>query len=377
MSRFPDGRAEMKKNRKVALVSAVVVGLAATGAVGYAASTDGGGSGGGSGFCADMSDTVGLYPGNPVTQMGFKVGHVESVHPEGDHVKVTFSLDAGRAYPADVKAVTRSKSLLADRSLELVGNYTSGPKLAAGLCVPTSRTFTPKSISQIAGSAADFIDAMSPNDNKKSFQQAVDGFDKAMHGNGELASQMMQHASEAMSSPNQFVSDIGSIIHNMAPMSDEALKKWATIQSILDQAPAIAPAATDLIAAANKVAVGSVGWLVATLYMIQSDYGDLLWPSLDGPVSDAIHLAAGHSKDLAGLVDSIPSVASVLRQQSHSSGGLAVAYQPPTVQVNAPDAGQMCDVLNHMTAGSCTNAGGHVQVSALRLLDLVVAKGSR
>ncbi|WP_245718144.1 MlaD family protein [Nocardia miyunensis] len=355
-------------------MSAAVVAIAASSAVGYAASTDGGGSGGGSGFCADMPDAIGLYPGNPVTQMGYKVGKVDSVHPAGDHVRVTFTLDAGRAYPADVKAVTRSKSLLADRSLELVGNYTSGPKLAAGQCVPTSRSFAPKSISQIAGSAADFIDAMSPNDHKKSFQEAVDGFDKAMHGNGELADEMMQHAAQAMQSPNQFVADIGSIIHNMAPMSDEALRKWSTIQSILDQAPAISADGADLWPGTEKLAYG-IGFTVATLYMIQRDYGSDLWPLMDGPVTDAIHLAATHSKDLAGLVDSIPSVASVLRQQSQSPGGLAVAYRPPTVQVNAPNAGQMCDVLNQMTAGSCTNAGGRVQVPALRLLDLVVAKG--
>lgn len=364
----------MKKNRKVALVSAVVVGLAATGAAGYAATTDGSGSGGGSGFCAEMPDAIGLYPGNPVTQMGFKVGHVESVSPQGDHVRVSFALDSERAYPADVKAVTRSKSLLADRSLELVGNYESGPKLAVNQCIAMSRSMTPKSISQIAGSAADFIDAMSPNDGKKSLQEAVDGFDKAMRGNGELAGQMMQHASEAMSSPNQFVADIGSIIHNMAPMSDEALRKWSTIQSILDQAPDIMRNGIDLWPGVAKVAYG-MGPLIGTLYMIHRDYGDILWPLLNGPVTDAIHLAAAHSKDLAGLVDSIPAVASVLRQQSAGRDGLSVSYQPPTVQINSPDAGQMCDVLNQMSGGSCTDADGYVHVSALRLLDLVVAKG--
>lgn len=354
MSPSQDGRAEMKHNRKFALVTAAVVGIAATGTVGYAATTIQGRVSG-SGFCANMPDAVGLYPGNPVTQMGFKVGRVESVHPEGDHVRVEFSLDSGRAYPADVKVVTRSKSLLADRSLELVGNYTAGPQLTAGQCIPSERSFTPKSISEIAGSAADFIDAMSPDDHKQSLKEAIDGFDKAMRGNGESAAQMMQHASAAMSSPNQFVADIGSIIHNMAPMSDEALQKWATIQSILDQAPAVAAAGIDLWPGAAKLANG-MGWLIATLYMIQSDYGDMLWPLMNGAVSDAIHLAASHSKDISGLVDSIPAVASVLRQQADSPSGLTMTYRPPTVEVNTPD-------------------GRLQQVPAVRLLDLVVAKG--
>ncbi|MFE2998615.1 MlaD family protein [Nocardia sp. NPDC059246] len=363
----------MKKNRKVILATAVVVGVAATAAVGFAATGDGG-SGGGSGFCADMPDAVGVYAGNPVTQMGFQVGRVEHIEPKGDHVQVSFALDSGRSYPADVKVVTRSKSLLADRSLELVGNYKEGPQLTAGQCIPVSRAFTPKSISEIAGSAADFIDALSPRDGKNSFQQAIAGFDAAMHGNGELSDQMMQHASEAMSSPNQFVADIGSIITNMAPLSDEALQKWSTIKSILDQAPSVVAAGTQLWPETTQVAHG-VGWLTAVLYDIQTNYGDLLWPLMNGGVSDVIHLAATRSKDIASLLESIPSVAAVLRQQSQSPGGLAVSYQPPTVELDSPDATQVCDVLNRMSADSCASADGHVRVPATQLLDLVLAKG--
>lgn len=228
----------MKRIRIKVLTAAVVVGVAVTTGAVASAVTDDASPDGGSGFCADMPDAVGLYVGNPVTQMGFQIGRVEEILPKGDHVKVTFALDPGREYPADVKAVTRSKSLLADRSLELVGNYQDGARLASGQCIPKSRSYTPKSISEIAGSAADFIDAMSPNDGKQSFEEAVDGFDAAMHGNGELARQMMQHASEALSHPNQLVADIGSIITNTAPLTDEALQKWSTLQSILDQMPA-------------------------------------------------------------------------------------------------------------------------------------------
>lgn len=115
-------------------------------------------------LCAEMPDGIGLYPGNPVTQMGFPVGKVESVVSRGDHVEVVFTTEGGRVFPpADVQAVTRSKSILADRSLELVGNYESGgPTLEPESCIPLRNSHTPKTISEVVGSAADFIERSRP-----------------------------------------------------------------------------------------------------------------------------------------------------------------------------------------------------------------------
>lgn len=339
-----------KRIKLVAIAAAVGVVVAGVGTAGYVLAADVAPASA-SGYCADMPDAVGLYVGNPVTQMGYKVGKVSRIQPDGDHVVVSFELDSGRRYPVDVKAVTRSKSLLADRSLELVGNYSSGPELTPGTCISLQRSFTPKSISQIAGSAADFIDAMSPNNGKQSFRNAIAGFDTALHGQGGNANALLQHAAAAATSPEQLIADIGSSIMNMAPLSDEALQRWATIRSILDQLPGVAAAGIDLWPGVRKVAVG-VGWTVATLYDIQRNYGDLLWPLMDGGVADIIHLAATRSKDIASLLDSIPSVAATLRQQAQGPGGLSVAYQPPTVQI-AP--------------------GQRIPVTSV--LDMVLAKG--
>lgn len=77
-------------------------------------------------YCAIMPDSVGLYVGNPVTQMGFQIGEVTSIVPSPTSVRVDF-LVGDRSLPSDVKAVIRSTSILADRSLELVGNYGAAP----------------------------------------------------------------------------------------------------------------------------------------------------------------------------------------------------------------------------------------------------------
>ncbi|MVU80776.1 MCE family protein [Nocardia sp. ET3-3] len=344
----------MTKNRKkligiaaTATVTAVIVGGAGV-VVASDVSPDSS-----TGYCADMPDAIGVYPGNPVTQMGYRVGSVSKVRPAGDHVEVTFSLDSGRRYPADVKAVTRSKSLLADRTVELVGNYESGPELKPGGCIPVAHSFTPKSISQIAGSAADFIDAMAPEKGSQSLQQAISGFDNALRGQGENASAMMRHAASAATSPDQLISDIGSSILDMAPLTDEALQRWSTISSILDQLPDVVAAGVNLWPGTIKLLDG-VATLIAVLYNVQRNYGDMLWPLMQGGVADVIHLAATRSKDLASLLDSIPPVAAMLRQQSAGPDGPTLTYQPPTVDVGT---------------------GAPVPVTGI--LDMVVAKGNR
>jgi ABC-type transporter Mla subunit MlaD len=46
-----------------------------------------------------MADAIGLYPGNPVTQMGYQIGKVTNVTPEAQDVRVEFALNEERTLP--------------------------------------------------------------------------------------------------------------------------------------------------------------------------------------------------------------------------------------------------------------------------------------
>ena len=52
-------------------------------------------------YCAVMSDSVGLYVGNHVTQMGYPIGEVRRIEPRPTDVKVVFSLNGGRPIPEE------------------------------------------------------------------------------------------------------------------------------------------------------------------------------------------------------------------------------------------------------------------------------------
>ncbi|MGW6727993.1 MlaD family protein [Nocardia sp. NPDC055029] len=363
----------MVRKYRLLIGVALVVTVTATAAVGYRF-VGSAGKGSQSGYCALMADAVGLYVGNPVTQMGYRVGQVDSVRPEGDHVAVSFSLDNERAYPADVKAVTRSKSVLADRSLELVGNYQAGPRLAPGQCIARKDTATPKSLAEITGSVADFIDHVAPGVDTRNVELAVDGLARALADNGDPTRRLMQNAAQAMASPDRMVSDIGAILFHAAPLSTEALAQWSTIRSTLDMMPGGLTAATYGLWPGVEDLLRGIGPLVAVLYEIQTQYGDIIWPMADS-LADIIHLAATRSEDIKGLLESVPPIAALLGKASRNEN--VVQFLPPTVKVGVPNGQQMCDVLNVAIPGSCSSDGGALDIVGVNLLDLVIAKKGR
>ncbi|OUC77675.1 MlaD family protein [Gordonia lacunae] len=328
-----------KRRLAIALGTVVVllgvvtaVGLTSAGATGV---DDG--APGGDGFCVDVIDTIGLYEGNPVTQMGIRVGTIGRIESRGSHVRITFALDPGRSYPADVKAVTRSKSLLADRSLELVGNYAGGPVLVEGRCIGVENSFTPKSISEVAASASDFLKSLSDNGGDD-LETALDGADRAFARTGPQASKMFENAARAAQNPDAFVADIGSSIRDMAPLTDDAVQNWDQIMSIMNQMPSVTQLGTTLFYDVARFCRG-IGWTIALMYDIQRNYGeDILWPLLHGPVEDIIAYGARRAPELGQLMAMTPSVAAAMRQQESSSGALSIPYVAPTIDVGGGTA---------------------------------------
>ncbi len=344
----------------IVVITAIIGAVVGRGISSGSSTVDG--AQGGDGFCAKLNDVIGLYKGNPVTQMGFRVGKVTAVENIGSQVKVTFSLDSGRAYPADVTAVTRSKSLLADRSLELVGNYAGGPTLQPGQCI--NKSFTPKNINEVAGSASDFLRDLSDNGGLD-LQKALDGADTAFSGTGAKSHSMFENAAKAARDPDGFTADIGSAIRDMAPLTTSALKNWATILSITGQAPTVAGLGTDLFYYVARFCRG-IGWAIAVMYDIWTNYGSELKPLILGLAPPELRDIAKNrapywARDLSNLS---PAIADALKQQTSTTGGLSIPYSTPAFKLDKRQcaaAGNACD----------TKTG---KVDATNLVTLVLQK---
>jgi len=94
--------------------------------------------GGGKTYSAAFSEAGGLKPGDEVRIAGVKVGKVEDVDLEGDHVKVTFKVKGDPAFGTDTGASIRVKTILGAKYLAL---QPKGPgQLQPGSEIPLRRT---------------------------------------------------------------------------------------------------------------------------------------------------------------------------------------------------------------------------------------------
>ncbi|WP_416237128.1 MCE family protein [Streptomyces sp. RB17] len=94
--------------------------------------------GGGDTYTAAFSEAGGLKPGDEVRIAGVKVGKVDGVDLDGDHVKVTFKVKGHPGFGTDTGAAIRVKTILGAKYLAL---YPKGPgQLKPGSEIPLGRT---------------------------------------------------------------------------------------------------------------------------------------------------------------------------------------------------------------------------------------------
>jgi virulence factor Mce-like protein len=337
-------------------------------------------------FCATMSDTVGLYIGNPVTQMGYKIGTVKSIAPKGTDVEVGFTIDERRAVPRDVKAVIRSQSILADRSLELVGNYDGGPRLQADDCIPRSSTSTPLSISQVIGSATNFVNAISP-DGSTNIKDALAGVDQATAGNGKKANDLITRSSALLDNPDQTITDLGAITRNMAELTSTLRANREPLKEIVQD---LALTSGDVANAAT----GSeqLGHLLPEIIQLVNDLELQLGPELQNAldtVTEAVRILSPHYKGIADLLNPLPRFISGLNGEppGATAGALAkrlnnhvfdlLTWRPPLFRIPTPNGLLTCGAMNASLPGSCADIGGMPYAVDTALLQYVLTEAAK
>jgi phospholipid/cholesterol/gamma-HCH transport system substrate-binding protein len=102
--------------------------------------------GGGDTYSADFTEAGGLQADDPVRIAGVRVGKVESVELDGDHVKVTFNVKTDSEFGTQTGASIRVNTLLGAMFLALEPKGTG--QLSKGSEIPTSRTTSPYDVVQ-------------------------------------------------------------------------------------------------------------------------------------------------------------------------------------------------------------------------------------
>jgi phospholipid/cholesterol/gamma-HCH transport system substrate-binding protein len=97
--------------------------------------------GGGDTYYAAFSESGGLKANDEVRIAGVRVGKVESVGLDGDHVKVTFRVEADSGFGQDTRAQIKVKTLLGAMYLAL--QPSGSGQLDEGSEIPVERTSSP------------------------------------------------------------------------------------------------------------------------------------------------------------------------------------------------------------------------------------------
>ncbi len=331
-------------------------------------------------YCAFMPDTIGLYVGNPVTQMGYPIGNVTSIQASPSQVRVDFSLTEQRQIPSDVKAIIRSPSILADRSLELVGNYAGGPQLEPSGCISLDRSVSPKSLSEVIGSADTFVNAINAS-GSTNVADTVRGLDQLAHGNGAGVGHLLTLSSALLDSPDQAISDIGSITQNVAQLTAALKDIRGPMKEILQDAVTTTPDLATAVDGAARLAgpdgYGTLGPLIETVAVLESRLGDETQLTLD-TVGDAVRKMSPHANALAGLFDPVPWWINTAANHFNAKqfGTFNIAYRPPLFRVQTHDGLALCGAMNTAMPGSCADVNGQPFAVDVALLQYVLQQAS-
>jgi phospholipid/cholesterol/gamma-HCH transport system substrate-binding protein len=325
-------------------------------------------------FCAIMSDSVGLYAGNPVTQMGYRIGSVDRIARGNTSVEVRFTIDKNWPIPRNVEAVTRSTSILADRSLELVGNYSSGPRLLAGECIPRNRTFTPLSISRVIGSATSFVNGVNP-DGSANIKDSLRGFDDAVRGNGEGLNNLLTMSSSLSDNPDQALADVSSIVRNMAQLTTMLKASRAPAKQILLDGPDVGPQLVLGIQGAVNT-LDYLGQAIRVVSDLESALGDEIQTTLD-TTSDALRHLSPHYKGLANILNPVPRFINTLSYYANRHQFDFIAWSPPMFRIQTPNGLVLCAQMNASMPGSCADVNGQPHAVDIALLQYVLTEAQR
>jgi phospholipid/cholesterol/gamma-HCH transport system substrate-binding protein len=324
-------------------------------------------------YCAVLPDSVGLYVGNPVTQMGYKIGLIDKITPRAKSVQVDFAMTEDRALPADVRAVVRSTSILADRALELVGNYRSGPRLKPGGCVPLDRSMTPKSLSEIIGSANTFINAINP-ETSSNIGDVIAQIDQAAQENGPGLHHILSSSSQLLDSPDGAISDMSSIVSNLGYLTDTLVALRDPLKQILHDASTTTPDLVDAINGARNM-TQPLPNVITAISDLEARAGDEIQLTLD-TVSDVSRILSPHARGLASLLDPFPwfinGVANHLNNRD-----FIMSFRPPLYRVRSPNGPVVCHFMNIDMPGSCANVAGQPYGVNINLLQYVFLEASR
>ena len=270
---------------------------------------------------ADFTRAVGLYPGSDVRILGVRVGQVETVEPEGDHVHVTFSYADRYRVPAMAKAAIVAPSLVSDRYVQLLPVYESGPRLAPGTRIPLDRTAVPVELDRVSQSLDDLMVALGPDGANK--DGALDDLLRTsaanLDGNGDRIGSTVHDLSTALATLSGSKEDLFGTVRNLQSFTSMLAANNAQVRRLNSD---LATVAVQLSGERDdlKATLANLGVALDEVSTFVADNRALLKGNLDRAVS-VTDVFVKNRKALAETLENAPVALSNLQNAYHPTTG--------------------------------------------------------
>jgi phospholipid/cholesterol/gamma-HCH transport system substrate-binding protein len=218
--------------------------------------------GGGDTYSADFSEAGGLKANDEVRIAGVRVGKVDSVSLDGDHVKVSFRIDNGADFGTQTRAAIKVKTLLGAMYLSL---EPAGPgQLPEGSEIPVDRTSSPYDVVQAFSGLAKTSERIDTHQLARSLTTLADltrntpqSFRRALAGvsalSGNLAARneqigtLLQNLRSVTTTLNARDQDIVGLMRDSAVLFKALVKRRQAVHNLLSSTSQLSVELTKLV----------------------------------------------------------------------------------------------------------------------------------
>ena len=299
-------------------------------------------------YAAMFTGVVGLYEDNDVRVLGVKVGHVDSVEPHGDQVRVEMLVDRSVRIPAGADAVIVAPSLVSDRYVQFTPAYTSGPVMAEGTVLPRERTATPLEVDDLYASLNRVSRTLGPNgaNANGALSDLLDTAAANLEGNGAAMNQTITQLSKLADTLSGSDQDLFATVDNLQKFTSALAASDEQVNQFSEQAAEVtaflADERGDLAAAVQQlgVALGAVQQFI-------NDNRTRLKSNVD-KLASVTQVLVDQRAALSEVLDIAPvALSNIINSYNGSSGTLDARAdlnelaQPPIVMI--------CDLVRQGT----------------------------
>jgi virulence factor Mce-like protein len=324
--------------------AALVLGLAL-----LAGLLSGCGGGGGTTVTAQFRDASGLFEGNDVGVLGVRVGSVSKVTPSGDHVNVTLHIDPGVKIPADAGAVVVSRSVATDRYVELTPVYDSGPVLRTGTVLPIAKTRTPVEFDDLLSSLEDISSTVAgPKGDAAPLNELLGIGAKTLDGKGAELGTTLHNLAGSLTAADDGSGDLTSTFKNLDKLTAALADNDALVRKFSSQVTSATSMLDD-----QHASIESTFDALAAMVTAVADFAHSHRAQISDQLDSIASLSSAildHSKDLEGLVSTLPLMMQNVQGAIDSENRLVFRTRPADLLPGKTAAGLVCASL---PAGAC------------------------